>query len=197
MSPSETHSHSGSYRLLAALTLSASAVLAIYTASTSSALGFSSVIFAATGFVLFEAAGKGEADDRDTKTRGLASTTRRSSISGARKEQQLATLRDIAAIIMTTCGIASYFMEPSLTASSISWEPLYREYDQDWRTVHNHRILQQVLWMIPVNVLVNVLTFVTVSTVIFLISSYILSQPQLKPRLSVFTRLIWGSFSHH
>lgn len=156
--PSETHSHTGSYRTLAALTVSASAVLSTYTASTTSSLGFSSVIFAATGLVLFAVALQGVEDDSENKTRGLvsanASFSRRSSISGAQREQQLAALRDVAATMTMTCGIASCLMEPAMTATAISWEPVYRAYDQDWSTVHHYRIVQQVLWMVPVHVTV-------------------------------------------
>lgn len=160
---------------MAALTVSASIALAVYTVSTTSALGFSSVLFAATGLVLFEAALKGAEDDSENRTRGNESANgsfpRRGSISGARSGQSLAALRDVAATITTVCGIASCFMEPSIIATSISWEPVYRAYDLDWTDVHNYQILQQILWMIPTKVIVNVLTFVMVSTGLPLLST--------------------------
>ncbi|KAJ4362025.1 hypothetical protein N0V83_010966 [Neocucurbitaria cava] len=169
--PSETHSHTGSYRILATLTVSASVVLSTYTVSTTSTLGFSSVLFAATGLVLFGVALKGTEDDGENNTRELGSANgispRRNSISGLLKEQQLAALRDVAAIMMTVCGIASYFMEPTMTATTVSWESVYRDYKQDWSTVHNLRILQEVLWMVPVQVFVNAFTFVMDTSTLF------------------------------
>jgi hypothetical protein len=166
--PSEQQPHTESYWILAALTVSASITLAIYTASTTFALGLSSVIFAATGLVLFESTIRTATEEGEGSKRGLASAngtiSRRASMSGAQKEQRLATLRDVALAITVMCGIASILMESSLTASTISWEPVYREYNREWRDVHNYRILLQFLWMIPVNTMLNVLTFIMVRT---------------------------------
>lgn len=118
--------------------------------------------------VLFETALKSAEDDSETRTRGFDSAngsfSRRGSISGAGRAQSLGALRDVAATITLVCGIASCFMEPSIIATSVSWEPVYRAYDLDWADVHNYQILQQVLWMVPVHVIVNVLSFVLVST---------------------------------
>jgi hypothetical protein len=136
-----------SYGMLAVLTASASAGLAIYAVSTTLALGLSSAIFTATGLVIFESA--------------IQAAT-----SGA-QPQRFAALRDVAAAIAVICGVAALLMEPSLTASSISWEPVYREYSREWRDVHNFRTLQRFLWMIPVHAVLNILTFLMVRTTIF------------------------------
>lgn len=146
---SDANSHTGSSRLLAALTISASVVLAIYTASPTTVIGFSSVIFAAIGLVLFEAAARDAEHDIDS--------TGRSSVAGSESfgRQQLASTRDVAIMVATVCGIASVLMEPSITSTAITWEPVYRTYKQDWRDVHNYRILQRFLWTIPVNIIVN------------------------------------------
>jgi hypothetical protein len=128
-----------SYWLLAVLTVSASVTLAIYTIPTTFALGLSSVIFTAAGLVTFE-------------------STIRASTGGA-QPQRFAALRDVAVAITVVCGVASLLIESSLTASTISWEPVYREYNQEWRDVHSFRTLQRFLWMIPVQAVLNVLTF--------------------------------------
>ncbi|KAF1842912.1 glycosyltransferase family 90 protein [Cucurbitaria berberidis CBS 394.84] len=202
--PPETHAYTGSYRILAALIVSASAVLATYVAPTTSALGFSSAMFAATGLVLFEAAMKSAEDDGENNTRGLVSAngsfSRRNSVGGAQREQQLAVLRDVAATITTACGIASYLIEPSMIANMISWEPVYRSYGRDWRTVHNYRVLQQVLWMIPINVTVNVLTFImlfqqgAVHTSLLSLFSYTCAKLHFTPSFSgIWFTIIYGS----
>ncbi|KAF1832202.1 hypothetical protein BDW02DRAFT_530341 [Decorospora gaudefroyi] len=167
----KTHSErkplSESYWILAFLTVAASAALAIYTLSTTFALGVSSVIFAATGLALFESTMRAATVDGEDGKRALVSAngsiSRRLSLSGAQRAQRLATLRDVAVTVAAVCGLASLLMEPTLTASSISWEPVYREYDREWRDVHNYRILQRFLWMIPVNTIVHILTFILLS----------------------------------
>jgi hypothetical protein len=168
----EQPSHNSSYKLLAAATASAGAALAIYTTSPTFALGTSSVIFAATGLVLFESTVTATTADDEDNTRGLVSAdgtlSRRVSMSGARKIHQLAALRDVAAAIAVICGIASYFMELSVTSTSITWEPVYRKYARDWRDVHNYRILLQVLWTIPATLLMNILIFIIVSALLLL-----------------------------
>jgi hypothetical protein len=150
------------------LTVSASAVLAIYTASTTFALGLSSAIFTATGLVLFESVLRATTEDGEGSKRGLVSAngtiSRRASISNPQRVQWLATLRDVAIAIVVVCGIASILMESSLIATSVSWEPVYNEYAGHWRDVHNFRVLQRFLWTIPVHVLVNLLIFIMVRT---------------------------------
>ena len=152
---------------MGALTVSASAVIAVYTAPTTFALGMSSVIFAATGLVLFESTVTIAADDTEGSRRGLTSSNgtppRRNSVGASQRKQQTAALRDIAAAMIAVCGIAWFAFEPSITSTTISWEPVYRAYHMDWRDVHNYRILLRVLWTIPVHFILNILTFVLVS----------------------------------
>jgi hypothetical protein len=164
----ERQPHTESYAILAILIVSATAVLGVYAVPTTVALGLSSAIFAATGLVLFESTIKVAIEDGEGGKRGLGSTNgsslRRASTSGASRPQRLAALRDVAVAIAVVCGIASILTESSLTASTISWEPVYRDYDREWRDVHNLRILQRFLWMLPVHSTVNVLIFVLVRT---------------------------------
>jgi hypothetical protein len=164
----ERQPHTESYGILAVLVISATAVLGVYAVPTTVALGLSSAIFAATGLVLFESTIKVAIEDGEGGKRGLGSTNgsglRRASLSGASRPQRLAALRDVAVAITVVCGIASILTESSLTASTISWEPVYKEYDREWRDVHNLRILQRFLWMLPVHSTVNVLIFVLVRT---------------------------------
>ncbi|KAH9859798.1 hypothetical protein IAQ61_011580 [Plenodomus lingam] len=159
----EQTSYSRSYPLLAALTVSASTVLALYTATTTLLLGLGSVFFAAVGFVLLESAVAGgtEGSRNDTEIVHGASV-RRIPPSVTLKHQQLAVLRDVALIMAIGCGIATCAMEPDVSSTSITWEPVYSLYIMDWRDVHNYRILQRVLWTLPVHVLTNVLAFVLV-----------------------------------
>lgn len=164
--PPERQPHTESYGILAVLVVSASAVLGIYTVPTTVALGLSSAIFAATGLVLFESTIRAATEESESSRRGLlsanGSTPRHASMSGASRTQRLAALRDVAVAIAVVCGVASILTESSLTASTISWEPVYREYNREWRDVHNFRILQRFLWMLPVQSTVNVLIFVLV-----------------------------------
>ncbi|OSS50921.1 hypothetical protein B5807_04228 [Epicoccum nigrum] len=149
--------------LLVTLTIAASAALGIYITSTTSALGISSAIFAASGLVLFEIAARGTKDDSDNGTPGLMSAdgsfSRRGSVSSSRKVQELAALRDVAAAITVICGIAVYMMEPSVAPGAATWEPMYREFDRDWKTVHDYRTVRQVLFMIIINVALNLFTY--------------------------------------
>jgi hypothetical protein len=135
------------YWKLAVLTASASAGLAIYTLPTTLALGFSSAVFTASGLVILE-------------------STIQAATSGA-QPQRFAALRDVAVAMAVVCGVAALLMEPSLTASAISWKPVYGEYSQEWRDVHNFRILLRFLWMIPVHAMLNVLVCLMVRTTIF------------------------------
>jgi hypothetical protein len=163
----ERQPHHESYGILAVLTVSASVGLGVYAVPTTVALGLSSAIFAAIGLVLFESTTKVAAESGEGSKRGSASAnggiSRRASMSGASRPQRLAALRDVAVAIAAVCGIASILTESSLTASTISWEPVYREYDREWRDVHNFRILQRFLWMLPVHSIVNVLVFILIS----------------------------------
>jgi hypothetical protein len=64
----------------------------------------------------------------------------------------MVTLRDFAAALTTLCGLASILVEPSIV-NAVSLEP----------TSQAFRILQRVLWMVPVETLVNALFFLIVS----------------------------------
>lgn len=149
------------------LTIAASAATSIYITSTTSALGISSAIFAASGLVLFEIAIRGAKDDNEGGARGLMSAdgsfSRRGSVGSSRTAQELAALRDVAAAITVICGIAVYMMEPSVAPGAATWEPLYREFDRDWKTVHDFRTVRQVFFMTIVNVALNLLMFLIVS----------------------------------
>ena len=155
-------------RLLAIITISAAAALTTpFNTPPTSALGLSSAIFTAAGLVLFESALKTTKDDTDAGSRGLMSAngtfSRRNSFGGAQKEQQLASLRDVAAVTALLCGIASYVIEPVISPNAMTWEPVYRQLQGDWKTLHYHRTVQQILLMIIVNVLTNILLFFMVS----------------------------------
>lgn len=153
--------------LLVTLTIAAGAALGVYVTSTTSALGISSSIFAASGLVMFEIAVRGTKDDNDGDTRGLMSAdgsfSRRGSVSGNRKARELAALRDVAASIAIICGITALMIEPSVVPGAATWEPLYREFDRDWKTVHDFRTVRQVFFMIIVNVALNLSMFLIVS----------------------------------
>ncbi|KAH9873108.1 hypothetical protein J1614_005505, partial [Plenodomus biglobosus] len=160
----EQSPNSRSYSLLAVLTVSASAVLALYTASTTLLLGLSSVFFAAIGLVLLESAAVGETEgSRHDSTFAQGASVRRVAMSVTQTAQQLAVLRDVALIVAVACGIATYLMEPAVSSTSITWEPVYKLYNMDWRDVHNYRILQRVLWTLPVHVMMNVLAFILIA----------------------------------
>lgn len=159
--------HTGSSRALAVATLSALVVLATrYRISSTTALGISSVLFAAVGFVLFENALKDSKDGSDTTRRGLMSANgtfmRRQSLQGAQREHQLACLRDVAGIMMLLGCIATYFFEPSISSSAISWQPVYRHFWGPWKSINYQRTVEQLLLTILINVLVNVLLYIMV-----------------------------------
>ncbi|KAF2875547.1 hypothetical protein BDV95DRAFT_278068 [Massariosphaeria phaeospora] len=153
------------FALLVIAIAAAAAVLASrFNTSPTSALGVSSVIFAATGLVFFESALRTSPDDGDSGKRGLMSANgtfkRRTTNRGAQKEQQLASLRDVALVMAIICGIGAFWIEPRIAPNAITWEPLYRELDGDWKTMHYHQTVRQVLLMICINVLTNVSLFV-------------------------------------
>ncbi|KAF1996507.1 glycosyltransferase family 90 protein [Amniculicola lignicola CBS 123094] len=179
----ENRRNSRSYRLLVVMIISASSVLvARYTLATTISLGISSVIFTAAGLVLFENALKSPKDDAATARKGLVSAngtfSRRNSPEG-QKRQHLSTLRDVAAMIALVCGVATAIIEPAITPHIMSWEPVFRDIEGSWRDTHFHRVLKYTLWMILVNVFVNLSTFQVLfhqgaeNTSIFLLFSWI------------------------
>lgn len=114
--------------------------------------------------MLLEATTKDSEDAGDSNTRGLVPANGAISTSANQEEHhQLAAFRDVAAALMAICGIASCFMEPSIFDKRISWQPVHNQHAQDWTSLHNYRVMQRVLWMIPVNLFVNSLTFIMVS----------------------------------
>jgi len=155
--------HSKSYSLLVTLTLAAGAVLALYTVSTTLLLGLSSVMFAAFGLVLLEYAVRIKEGNRDDAAPVHTLLGRRITINATCNIQQLAVLRDVAAVMALACGLATYLMEPPMASTSITWEPVYRTYKMDWREIHNHRMLLRVLWTLPTNVMANILAFLMIS----------------------------------
>ncbi|CAA9958989.1 CAP10 domain containing protein [Pyrenophora teres f. maculata] len=163
---SERRNYTDSYGTLAVLTVTASAALGIYTLSSTFVIGLSSAIFAAAGLVILESTIRTTGEDGEGNRRGLVSANgsiaRRASVSITQRTQRLAVLRDVAMATAAVCGAACLLMEPSLTASSISWEPVYSQYNREWRDVHNFRILQRFLWMLPVTAIVNLLTFIMI-----------------------------------
>ena len=116
---------------------------------------------------MLEIAVRGTKDDNEGGTRGLMSAdgsfSWRDSVSSNRKAQELAALRDVAAAIAAICAIATFVIEPSVTPGAATWEPLYREFDRDWKTVHDYRTVRQVFFMVIVNVALNLLMFLIVS----------------------------------
>jgi hypothetical protein len=158
-------SFAGSFRLLAAATVSSGAILAAYSVPTTSALGTSSAIFAAIGLVLLERAVRGIEDEDSNGTYSSISMTGvqsgRSATSGPPKEQQLAALRDFAAIMATICGLTSILVEPSIIGA-VSRGPS-KKHDHGWTRAYDFMIMQRIFWMLPVNILSNALAYIIVS----------------------------------
>ncbi len=169
----EFYAHTVSCRVLAALTVSASAVLACFTAPPTFVIGLCSVIFTAIGLVLFEISVTHTQNNDDLDPRGRfsanGSPSRRIPIRASGSYERTTALRDFASAIAIICTVATCFIEPSLLGRTISWEPSLRKANREWSAAHNFRVLQQALWMVPVNVLVNILTFNMVCYVCFLL----------------------------
>jgi hypothetical protein len=165
-STTSERSQSTSYRLLAVVVLAASIVLATnFTASPTSALGISSVIFTATGLVIFESASRTTQDGGNGRA-GLVSANgsffQRSPRDGVPKETHMAVLRDVAAALAVACGVATALMEPTLRPEAVTWVPLYHELPKGWKELQQHLSVQQVVLTIFVNAVVNVLMFTMV-----------------------------------
>ncbi|KAL5416439.1 hypothetical protein PMIN04_008149 [Paraphaeosphaeria minitans] len=200
----EQHIQSPSFRLLAMITLSASLILSTgFTASPTFALGVSSVIFAAVGFVLFEQAlrtsSHGGTFYKSPHISSNGSPPRAGTKDGSAKKQQLAVLRDVALAMALGCGLAAYLMEPQLTSSTISWEPVYRFGGGSVKTVRHYKAVQLVLVLIPINTLVNGMTFLILSrqsavhTSCLYVFAYICSRLRLSATISgVWFMLIYG-----
>lgn len=167
-SAADQYVFSPSFRVLAVAALSASLALSTgFTASPTFALGVSSVIFAAVGFVLFDQALKTSNKDGTShkSPQILANGGLQRSGMGDEptRKEQFAVLRDVAAIMVLACGLAAYLMEPQITSSTISWEPIYRFGGGAVKTVRHYKTVQLVLVLILVNTLINAMTFSLVS----------------------------------
>jgi hypothetical protein len=166
---SDPQSQAGSFRILAVATVSATVVLAMYSVPTTSALGISSTIFAATGLVILERAARGCGDgDTDGGYSSISANGMQSahtSVDGPTQDHHLATLRDVAGVLMAACGLASLFLESS-TTNTMSTQTASKTYDQGWGAVHDTMIMQRIFWTILLNVLTNALMYIIVSSVV-------------------------------
>jgi hypothetical protein len=160
---------SRSYRLLAVIVVSASFIFATdFTTSSTSVLGLSSAIFAATGLIILDNALKFTADGNSGRSGFMSangSFSHLSSGDGVQKEQRIALLRDVAAVMATVCGVAMFLMEPPLKPKAVTWVPLYHELPKGWKDLQRDKIVQQVLLMIPITVITNVLMFIMASPI--------------------------------
>jgi hypothetical protein len=200
---SDLHSHTGSIRILVVATVSAGAVLAVFSVPTTSALGISSAIFAATGLVLFERVTWNVEGDDTHEAHDYMPANGTAPRDGPTKGQQLAALRDVTATMAVLCGLASLLVEPS-TNNAVSWRPVYRQYHRDWKTVNDFRVLQRILWMIPVNVLSNALMYIIVSFLSLILSvsyrciHYIRHYSEgCSTCSSAFFRMVFPSYIYH
>ncbi|CAI6333045.1 unnamed protein product [Periconia digitata] len=160
---------SRSFLVLLSATVSASVVLStIFAIPSTSALGISSVIFAATGLVLFYTSLKSISGDMgDAKIGNGANKDTNSSPLNSRQQwnQSLVVLRDVAAILAVACGIGASVFEPRITPRHIAWEPEIRGVPQGpggWKALHYHRTIQQVVSMVCVNIIVHSLTYILI-----------------------------------
>lgn len=150
------------------ITLSASLTLSTgFTASPTVALGISSDIFAAVGLILLENALKASGDDdvfnKPPSIAASGNSLHMGPSDGPMKKQQLFVLRDVAVVVTVVSGLAAYLMEPRLSSSTISWEPIYRFGGDSVKTVRHYKTVQLVLIFILVNTAVNMLTYLIVS----------------------------------
>ncbi|PVH96241.1 glycosyltransferase family 90 protein [Periconia macrospinosa] len=198
-----------SFLVLCAATVSASIVLSTqFTAPATSALGISSIIFTATGLVLFSSSLKlsnGEMGDAKNGTVSNKDNSLSTPSSRLQLIQNLVVLRDVAAVIAVTCGISACFFEPRISPHRIAWPPDMRNTPQGpggWKTLHYHRTVRSVLSMICINTIVHILTFVMINqedaiyTSFLSVCSYIGSRLNLATSASGiwFTMLYVSSF---
>jgi hypothetical protein len=161
----DPQSHKSSARFLMVITGSATAALVTYAVPATVVLGLSGAIFAAAGLVLLENAIRGVTDDDTSAMHEAVSNhdvqTGRYASSRPSQGLQLAVLRDLAATLAIICTLASILMEPSVYG--IYRAPPSRKHQQHWTKGHDSMILQQIIWMVPVNVLTNALMYLIVS----------------------------------
>ncbi|KAH7082135.1 hypothetical protein FB567DRAFT_561994 [Paraphoma chrysanthemicola] len=162
----DTHSYVGSFRILAVTTVSAVAVLLIYTVPTTSTLGVSSVIFTATGLLLFGSATGSAEDGTGDGAYEFVSTnqpaTRSSTSHVLPREQQVAAVRDIAASLAAICGLASILIEPTIRDAT-TWQSVYRSTDHDAMVVQEYGTLWRIVWTVLVHVITNFLLSLLIS----------------------------------
>jgi hypothetical protein len=148
------------------ITGSSTAILVGYAVPATIVLGLSSAVFAAAGLVLLERAIKGVVDDDTSALHEAVPShdvqTGRNASTRPSQGLQLAVLRDLAATLAVICTLASLFMEPSVYG--IYRQPASRKHQQHWAKGHDSMILQQIIWMVPVNVLTNALMYFIVSS---------------------------------
>ncbi|KAF1918958.1 hypothetical protein BDU57DRAFT_511748 [Ampelomyces quisqualis] len=160
---SDPQSQAGSFRILAVVTFSATVALAVYSVPATSALGLCSTIFAATGLVLLERAARGT-DDGDTdggysSVSANGAQSAHSLVKETTRERQLATLRDVAAVLAAACGLASLVLESS-TIGAMSTRTANKSYDQDWGAAHDTMIMQRIFWTVLLSVFTNALMYI-------------------------------------
>jgi hypothetical protein len=178
----DSQSHKSSARFLMVITGSATAILVAYAVPATIVLGLSSAIFAAAGLVLLEKAIRGMADDDTSAIHEAVSnadvqTGRKPSIRPS-QGLQLAVLRDAAATLTIICTLASLLIEPSVYG--IYRQPASRKHQQHWTRGHDSIVLQQIIWMVPVNIINNALMYFIVSSLsLYLPSSLSIIWPRV------------------
>ncbi|KAH7392038.1 hypothetical protein DE146DRAFT_757793 [Phaeosphaeria sp. MPI-PUGE-AT-0046c] len=162
---SEQHAHMSSFRVLAVVTVTAAIALGTYSVPTTSVLGMSSVIFAAAGLVLLERAARGTEDETENASYRSVSAgppqAGPSPIHSPSRQQFLAVLRDLAAVLTLACGLSSIFLEPSIIGAvpSQSVDP---KYGRDWRTAYESTILRRFFGTIFLRNFTNTLMYIMI-----------------------------------
>jgi len=84
---------------------------------------------------------------------------------GSSCKERLEVLRDVAAVIALVCGLGAYFIEPKISSSAISWEPVY-QFSGNIKTVHQFKTAQKVLLLTCIDFMVQGLMFIMVSVLV-------------------------------
>jgi hypothetical protein len=163
---SEQHAYNSVFRIMAVVTVSAALALSTYTIPTTAALGMSSVIFAATGLILLERAGRDTGEDSEDGTYVSVSANgpqaAASPINGPSRQQHLTVLRDLAAVLALACGVASFFLESSILRA-VSPHPMEPKYGRNWRSAYESTNLRLFFGTTFIKVLTNAFTYINVS----------------------------------
>lgn len=151
---------------MAVVTVSAALALSTYTIPTTAALGMSSVIFAATGLILLERAGRDTGEESENSPYVSVSSNGPQAaaghISGPSRQQQLTVLRDLAAVLALVCGLASFFLESSILRA-VSPHPMDPKYARNWRSAYESTNLRLFIGTIFLKVFTNALMYMNVS----------------------------------